>query len=68
MGYLMFLLGVIFGSVVTLFIYNRKTIRGYFTLDKVADDEYLINIHIPNNLNIVKKEQIILKKSSYSQK
>lgn len=64
MTYIMFLLGVLFGTIVTKILTDVKAGHGYFKLVPYKDEEgfYTINVRIPNEQPLDKKKIVILRK------
>ena len=65
MNYLILLIGVAIGALLTLLFFYRKSGYGYFIIETYDDDEtgfYKINFRIPTQDKLLKKNQIILYK------
>lgn len=65
MNYLILLIGVVVGVLLTLLFFYHKSGYGYFIIESYDDDEtgfYKINIRIPTQDKLLKKKQIILYK------
>lgn len=63
MNYLILLIGVVIGVLLTLLFFYHKSGCGYFIIESYDDDEtgfYKINIRIPTQDKLLKKKQIIL--------
>lgn len=65
MDFLIFLIGVALGTVLTLLFSYIKSGYGYFIIEPFDDDEedtgfYRINVRIPSQEKLMKKKQIIL--------
>lgn len=60
--YLLFLLGVAFGSIATIVIMEVTSAHGYFKVEPVEPDEgtYSVNISVSKGYNLMKKKHIIL--------
>lgn len=70
MLYLVFLGGVVLGSIITQILVHYRTAHGYFKLEPYDDDDtgfYKINIRIPGEIDLLEKDKIILAKE-HSQK
>lgn len=62
--------GVAVGAIITEILVYHNTTHGYFKLEPYDDDNtgfYKVNIRIPSNVDLLKKDRIILNKE-YSQK
>lgn len=67
MYYLIFLGGVILGGILTNALFYMKCGRGYFTVIPYDEDDtgfYKVNIRIPSEQNLLKKDRIILAKEN----
>ncbi len=67
MYYLIFLGGVILGSILTNALFCMKCGRGYFKLVPYDEDNtgfYKVNIRIPSDQDLLKKDKIILAKEN----
>lgn len=64
--YLLFLLGVAFGSIVTRVIMDVTSAHGHFKVEPVEPDEgtYSVNISVSKGYNLMKKKHIILHRDS----
>lgn len=62
--YLLFLLGVAFGSIATRAIMDITSAHGYFKVEPVEPDEgtYSVNISVSKGHNLMKKKYIILRR------
>lgn len=70
MLYLVFLGGVALGAIVTEILVYHRTAHGYFKIEPYDDDDtgfYKVNIRIPGEIDLLKKDRVILNKE-YSQK
>ena len=64
MNYLIFLGGVLVGSILTQLIVRHKTGYGYFKIEPYSDEEpdmYKVNVSLPKNQQLLTKKTIILK-------
>lgn len=71
MIYLVFLGGVIFGTLITRFLTDRVNGKGYFKLEPFDDDDtgcYKVNVRLKANQDLLKVKRIILNKEDLSQK
>ena len=67
MYYLIFLGGVILGGILTNALFYMKCGRGYFKLVPYDEDNtgfYKVNIRIPSDQDLLKKDKIILAKEN----
>lgn len=67
MYYLIFLGGVILGTILTNVLFYTKCGRGYFKLVPYDEDNtgfYKVNIRIPSDQDLLKKDKIILAKEN----
>lgn len=67
MYYLIFLGGVILGTILTNTLFYTKCGRGYFTVIPFDEDDtgfYKVNIRIPSDQDLLKKDKIILAKEN----
>lgn len=64
MAYLLFMAGVVFGSIVSQIIFRHKTAYGQFSLTPIDESyEYFsVNVTIRGEQNLLKKDKIILYK------
>lgn len=66
MMYVSFILGIIFGTVLTRLIFDFKSLNGWYSVrrDESSPDptDYLINVKLPNGVDISKKTMIVLHK------
>lgn len=65
MEYLIFLGGVVLGTIITLIFQHFRTAMGYFKLEPYDEDDtgfYKINIRIPDRTNLLHTDKIILRK------
>ena len=64
MIYLVFLGGVILGSIITQILLHRITGYGYFKVEPYKDEEgfYSVNVRIPNEQDLLHINKIILEK------
>lgn len=72
MIYLVFLGGVVLGSVITQIIIGLESAKGYFKVEPYRDEDgteglYTVNVHLTPNQDLLKKKRIILHKD-HSQK
>lgn len=65
MEYLLFILGVVFGSVVSHIIFHIKDAHGWFVLTPIdeSNEHFNIKITIQGEQNLLKKDKIILYKT-----
>lgn len=61
---LLFSAGLIIGSLVTQIIFRVNTGSGYFTIQKIPDEEdfYTVNVRLGVDQKLNKKTRIILKR------
>ena len=66
MNLLIFVIGVLGGSAVTLIILGIQSGIGYFKVDPVEPDEgtYSVNVRLEANQNLLKKNFILLHRES----
>ena len=66
MNFLIFVIGVLGGSAVTLIILGIQSGVGYFKVDPVEPDEgtYSVNVRLEANQNLLKKNFILLHRES----
>ena len=66
MNFLIFVIGVLGGSAVTLIILGIQSGVGYFKVDPVEPDEgtYSVNVRLEANQNLLKKKIILLYRES----
>lgn len=66
MNLLIFVIGVLGGSAVTLIILGIQSGVGYFKVDPVEPDEgtYSVNVRLEANQNLLKKNFILLHRES----
>ena len=66
MNLLIFAIGVLMGTIVTLVILAIQSGVGYFKVDPVEPDEgtYSVNVRLEANQNLLKKKMIILHRES----
>ena len=66
MNLLIFAIGVLGGSAVTLIILGIQSGIGYFKVDPVEPDEgtYSVNVRLEANQNLLKKNFILLRRES----
>ena len=66
MNLLIFAIGVLGGSAVTLIILGIRSGVGYFKVDPVEPDEgtYSVNVRLEANQNLLKKKIILLYRES----
>ena len=66
MNLLIFAIGVLGGSAVTLIILGIQSGVGYFKVDPVEPDEgtYSVNVRLEANQNLLKKNFILLHRES----
>ena len=64
MDYLIFTIGVVFGSILTQFIFRRRTGYGRFKVEPYKDEEgfYTVNVALIQDYNLLKVDKIILYK------
>lgn len=64
MVYIMFLVGVLVGSVITLILLHINTGSGYFTIKKLSDEDeiYTVNVRLISDQKLNKKSRIVLKR------
>lgn len=65
MDYLIFLGGVILGTIISMILHRYKTCYGYFKIEPYEDGEdgiYTINMRIPKSQDLSNAKQIILHK------
>ena len=62
--FILFLMGVAIGGIVTQILSHLKTGRGFFIIKKVPDEEniYTINVRLANNQKLTNKTRIILER------
>ena len=62
--FILFLMGVAIGGIVTQILSHVKTGKGYFIIKKVPDEEniYTINVRLSNNQKLTNKTRIILER------
>ena len=70
MIYLVFLGGVIFGTLITRILMDRVNGEGYFKLEPFDDDTgcYKVNVRLKADQDLLKVKRIILHKEDLSQK
>lgn len=61
-----FIVGYVLGTIVTNVIRNKKIGYGKFSVEPVDEESgvYSVNISLPKNMEITKKDTIVLTKSS----
>lgn len=66
MNLLIFAIGILSGSAVTLIILGIQSGVGYFKVDPVEPDEgtYSVNVRLEANQNLLKKKIILLYRES----
>ena len=66
MNLLIFAIGILSGSAVTLIILGIQSGVGYFKVDPVEPDEgtYSVNVRLEANQNLLKKNFILLHRES----
>ena len=66
MNLLIFAIGILSGSAVTLIILGIQSGVGYFKVDPVEPDEgtYSVNVGLEANQNLLKKKMILLHRES----
>ena len=66
MNLLIFAIGVLMGTIVTLVILAIQSGVGYFKVDPVEPDEgtYSVNVRLEANQNLLKKKMILLHRES----
>ena len=66
MNLLIFAIGVLGGSAVTLIILGIQSGVGYFKVDPVEPDKgtYSVNVRLESNQNLLKKKMILLHRES----
>lgn len=66
MNLLIFAIGILSGSAVTLIILGIQSGVGYFKVDPVEPDEgtYSVNVRLEANQNLLKKKMILLHRES----
>lgn len=64
MDYLIFTIGVVFGSILAQFIFRRRTGYGRFKVEPYKDEEgfYTVNVALIQDDNLLKVDKIILYK------
>lgn len=64
MDYLIFTIGVLFGSILSQFIFRRRTGYGRFKVEPYKDEEgfYTVNVALIQDDNLLKVDKIILYK------
>lgn len=64
MDYLIFTIGVAFGSILTQFIFKWRTGYGRFKIEPYKDEEgfYTVNVALAQDDNLLKMNKIILYK------
>ena len=64
MIYLVFLIGVILGTIISQVLVHYRTGYGYFKVEPYKDEEgfYTVNVRIPNEQNLLNIDKIILKR------
>lgn len=64
MDYLIFTIGVVFGSILSQFIFRRRTGYGRFKVEPYKDEEgfYTVNVALAQDDNLLKVDKIILYK------
>ena len=65
MIYLVFLGGIVLGTIITRIFIDFRTAHGYFKLEPYDDDDtgfYKINIRIPGETDLLHNDRIILTK------
>lgn len=62
MHILMFVVGCLFGFVLSVIMQHKKSGKGYFKLDKVPDEEdlYTVDVRLLPDQDLNKKNRIIL--------
>ena len=62
--FILFLMGVAIGGIVTQILSHVKTGKGYFIIKKVPDEEdiYTVNVRLVNNQKLTNKTRIILER------
>lgn len=62
--FILFLMGVAIGGIVTQILTHVKTGKGYFIIKKVPDEEdiYTVNVRLVNNQKLTNKTRIILER------
>ena len=62
--FILFLMGVAIGGIITQILSHLKTGKGYFIIKKVPDEEniYTINVRLANNQKLTNKTRIILER------
>ena len=65
MNYLIFLGGVLVGSIITQLIVRHKTGYGYFKIEQYSDEEpdmYKVNVCLTPDQSLLKVKKIVLHK------
>ena len=65
MNYLIFLGGVLVGSIITQLIVRHKTGYGYFKIERYSDEEpdmYKVNVCLTPDQSLLKVKKIVLHK------
>ena len=62
--FILFLMGVAIGGIVTQILTHVKTGKGYCIIKKVPDEEdiYTVNVRLVNNQKLTNKTRIILER------